>query len=1350
MSEVVVGNVASPLGTTDTLSGVITFGSGSNAATLVGPGGFITTGTATAADLGATTADILLTGSALLRNTGLLNDAGVIEFSGAGAIDNAASGTFNMSGIDSAIDVGSYGSGTLTNEGLLEKTSSTATSHIQAYLINTGTVDVTAGTLEFDGSGLLGGTFETSGAGVIAFGGGNAYGAGSYGVYGSAATIGGNVIVANATLAPATGSTLTLSGADTFGSGSGAAILKGPGNLINAGTATAADVGATTADVLLTGSALWRNTGLLNDVGVIEFGGAGAIDNAASGTFDMSGIDSAVDVGSYGSGTLTNEGLLEKTSSTATSHIQAFLINTGTIDVTAGTLEFDGSGLLDGTLETSGAGIVAFGGGNAYGAGSYGVCGSAAAIGGNVIMANATLAPATGSTLTLSGTDTFGSGSNAATLNGPGNVITAGTATVADLGTSTAAALLTGSVLWRNTGLLNDAGVIDFSGAGLIDNAASHKFVMTGTDSAIDVGAYGSGTFTNEGLLEKIDSSATNHVQAYLINSGTIYVTTGKLELDGGGLLGGIFKTSGSGVLLLGGGATFKTSATNARIAGNVIVANATLLPTTGSTFTLSGIDTFGSSSGAAVLSGPGAIVTAGTATAANLGATTADVLLTGSVLLRDTGLLNDAGVIEFGGAGAIDNAASGTFDMSGIDSAVDVGSYGSGTLTNEGLLEKTASTATSHIQAFLINTGSIDVTAGTLELDGSGLLGGTFETSGAGVIAFGGGNAYGAGSYGVYGSAATIGGNVIVANATLAPATGSTLILSGTDTFGSGSGAAILKGPGNLITAGTATAADLGATKADVLLTGSALLRNIGLLNDAGVIEFGGAGAIDNAASGTFDMSGIDSAVDVGSYGSGTLTNEGLLEKTSSTATSHIQAFLINTGTIDVTAGTLEFDGSGLLDGTFETSGAGIVAFGGGNAYGAGSYGVCGSAAAIGGNVIMANATLAPATGSTLTLSGTDTFGSGSNAATLNGPGNVITAGTATVADLGTSTAALLTGSALWRNTGLLNDAGVIDFSGAGLIDNAASGTFNMTGTDSAIDVGSYGSGTFLNEGVLELSEAGSSQIQATLINSGAIELSGGTFNASSLNLIAGATLSGFGTVQNAIANAGKVEASNGDLDITGSISGTGQLVIGGSSTLELGGTVSEAVSFGGASSVLKLDAPNSFSSTLSGLASSDVIDIASTTVSSATLSGASLLITLTGGKQLDYALATALTGDSLTIHSDNQVGSDITLVGHTSSASPKIAFIAGGNSIQQAGSSIASAPLLVREIASLGHAQLADMFKDPKQYSSTLSISEIGSSVEPTLPMSAIFPGATLNLASNASHAAGSLHWDRLHFLT
>jgi hypothetical protein len=235
--------------------------------------------------------------------------------------------------------------------------------------------------------------------------------------------------------------------------------------------------------------------------------------------------------------------------------------------------------------------------------------------------------------------------------------------------------------------------------------------------------------------------------------------------------------------------------------------------------------------------------------------------------------------------------------------------------------------------------------------------------------------------------------------------------------------------------------------------------------------------------------------------------------------------------------------------------------------------------------------------------------------------------------------------------------------------------------GADSTLDIGlsafiNTGTVSIASGGVLDVSEnfdldgrsfapegAGTLILSGTIANgtlapgSVAFTLDGGTLEDVTCQGSAGSRLFGFGTINGSVGDAGTIEANRGALDITGPITGTSRLVIDAAATLELGGTTTEAVAFNGVST-LKLDTPTSFTGSLGGVSYGDVIDIASTNVTSATLSGTSLLMTLGGGTKLDYVLAGPLADGAVTIGSDGGTGSDITFYQAANNADSRTDF--------------------------------------------------------------------------------------------
>jgi fibronectin-binding autotransporter adhesin len=119
---------------------------------------------------------------------------------------------------------------------------------------------------------------------------------------------------------------------------------------------------------------------------------------------------------------------------------------------------------------------------------------------------------------------------------------------------------------------------------------------------------------------------------------------------------------------------------------------------------------------------------------------------------------------------------------------------------------------------------------------------------------------------------------------------------------------------------------------------------------------------------------------------------------------------------------------------------------------------------------------------------------------------------------------------------------------SNAGLIE-VNTGTLTVTGSIS-------GAGTLQADAATTLVLNGASIQAAKVTDNGTVNLGGGTVQATTFTIAAGAKLIGFGSVQNAVANAGLIEANGGVLGVTGSITGAGTLQADSAATLSLTGT--------------------------------------------------------------------------------------------------------------------------------------------------------------------------------------------------
>jgi hypothetical protein len=181
---------------------------------------------------------------------------------------------------------------------------------------------------------------------------------------------------------------------------------------------------------------------------------------------------------------------------------------------------------------------------------------------------------------------------------------------------------------------------------------------------------------------------------------------------------------------------------------------------------------------------------------------------------------------------------------------------------------------------------------------------------------------------------------------------------------------------------------------------------------------------------------------------------------------------------------------------------------------------------------------------------------------------------------------------------------------------------------------------------GALDLLAGGNFAAADAITDTGLIVLGGGTLATPALT-VAG-TLIGNGTIIGPVTDNGVIDVTGTGttLAITGSLTGTGSVLIGAKDALVIGaGTGPAAITFGGSLSALTLDTPLSLTSTLTSLTAGDTIDLAGLSAKSAAISGGDLIVTLTSGGTVSYALASPNALDRAAVHSDGSGGSDITI---------------------------------------------------------------------------------------------------------
>jgi hypothetical protein len=387
----------------------------------------------------------------------------------------------------------------------------------------------------------------------------------------------------------------------------------------------------------------------------------------------------------------------------------------------------------------------------------------------------------------------------------------------------------------------------------------------------------------------------------------------------------------------------------------------------------------------------------------------------------------------------------------------------------------------------------------------------------------------------------------------------------------------------------------------------GSAIISGSGqtLTNSGDVIE--GTGTIGgNSNLAVINSGTIDANSSAGTKTlilNGSVTNSKLLEATGG-GTLQLQSVTVNDagGAITANGGVVQVNGSTIQGGTLNTLGGGTLETAPGF-----------------------NSTLDGSTHGALTISAGSTYTSSNTAVT-----NIL----GTIADKGTIQVNGGSGA-----NGSLNLTGAATLSGGGVVALATA-----TGGGSAIISGS--GQTLTNSGdVIEGTGTIGGNSNLAVINSGTIDANSA---AGTGTLI----LSGFG----AFTNTGVFEATNGGhLDVADALGGAGQLEIGASSEVELGGATSENSTFLSASSA-KLRIDNATTTTYSGVINSfvkgDIVELGSTNATSATPTFNSgpdtttLTVDLGGGSHLLYTLAGNLSADTFSVtHVNGGADSDIAI---------------------------------------------------------------------------------------------------------
>ncbi len=563
-----------------------------------------------------------------------------------------------------------------------------------------------------------------------------------------------------------------------------------------------------------------------------------------------------------------------------------------------------------------------------------------------------------------------------------------------------------------NTGTSdNGSGTLTISnGSTFDDQTTSGLNILASNRGGTDTGT--TAAVNNQGTFTKTGSAATSTISTAFNNSGTVNVQSGILDLTGGGNdVGGTYTTTGSGVVEFGGGthvldATSKITG-NATFSGGQTTINGTYTGTgtmtvSGGTAIFAGAATTGSlvqSNGE--LNGSGTLTASGQSTfSGGLESGTGTTIALGGAAFTTSSFGLDGGrTLQLGGSSAATGSAV-QIDLNGYNPNTGTSDNGSGTLTisngstfddqttsglnilasnrggtdtgttaavnNQGTFTKTGSAATSTISTAFNNSGTVNVQSGILDLTGGGNdVGGTYTTTGSGVVEFGGGTHVLDATSKITGNATFSGGQTII-NGTYT-GTGTMTVSGGTAIFaGAATTGSLVQSNGELNGSGTLTASGQSTfsgglesgTGTTIALGGAAFTTSSFGLDGGRTLQLGGSSAATGSAV-QIDLNGYNPNTGTSDNGSGTLTisngstfddqttsglnilasnrggtdtgttsavnNQGTFTKTGSAATSTISTAFNNSGTVNVQSGTLVISGALQNTGTISADGGNI-----------------------------------------------------------------------------------------------------------------------------------------------------------------------------------------------------------------------------------------------------------------------------------------------------------------------------------------------------------------------------------------------------------------------------------------
>ncbi len=654
-------------------------------------------------------------------------------------------------------------------------------------------------------------------------------------------------------------------------------------------------------------------------------------------------------------------------------------------------------------------------------------------------------------------------GGGTLTNNGTLNMTSASTKSINDntiLNNNGAINMSADFVLYINSGGINNqsSGVIDIS-------AQPNLSPNTNLTHSI----------VNSGIIKKTTGTGTAIISVALVNSGTISVESGILNLtsETKSFNGGVYNVTTGATLAMSTG--INLSGTLTGIVNGDLNWNSTIAVDSSATFSFTGSAGINWVSG--TLDGGG---TLNNGNKMNI-ISDATKIIAGNTILSNTGTINClSNFVLYINAGTLNNLNSGVIDIQGL-SNFSPNTNLTHSIVNSGLIKKTTDSGVAIISVAMTNTGTIAVQNGTLSL--------TSETK-----------TFNGGVYNVTaGATLDLSTNININNTLTGLVNGnlnwnSNLFVATTASFNFTGAAGIKWIAGSLDGGGTLTnMSKLNLTSDSTKLIYSATtLSNTGTINCTdNFVLYINQGIINNQPTGVLDIQGLPN-FSPNTNLSHKIINSGLIKKTTNAGIATISVALTNTGTLTVESGTLN------LTSEAKTFNGGIYNVSSGAVLNLSTQILCSGTftGALAGSMSWNNE-LNVATGITATLNFTGATGLNWNSGSLNGGGTL--KNTSKLNIMTNDTKSIVGGTNL-KNSGTLNCLNdFVLYINEGVINNETSGVLDIK------DSPNFSPNTNLphsmvNSGLIKKTVGtGTAIISVALTNTGTISVESGTLNLTS-----------------------------------------------------------------------------------------------------------------------------------------------------------------------------------------------------------------------------------------------------------